>query len=102
LWRRDPRCEAATRDEVQRIRRIVPVKRAATILGIAAVLAVPATASARTSLQVTPQLKPQLKAQVVTSQISTVQVAKTQRVTAARITVQRATGYRIKLKRMAR
>jgi hypothetical protein len=69
------------------------MKRAATILGIAAVLAVPATASAGNSFQLKPQLKPQ---------ISTVQIAKTARATTARVTTQRATGYRILLKRKSR
>jgi hypothetical protein len=69
------------------------MKRAATILGIAAALAVPATASAANSIQAKPQLKPQ---------ISTVQIAKTARATTARVTIQRATAYRIKLKRLAR
>jgi hypothetical protein len=77
------------------------MKRAATILGIAAALAVPATASAGNSLQLKPQLKPQLKAQIITTQIATVQVARTQRVSAARYTAQRATSYRIKLKHKA-
>jgi hypothetical protein len=69
------------------------MKRAATILGIAAVLAVPATASAGNSVQVKPQLKPQ---------ISTVQVARDQRASVARHTAQLATGYRILLKRKSR
>ena len=74
------------------------MKRAATILGIAAALAVPATASAANSIQAKPQLKPQ---------ISTVQVAKparatTARATTARITIQRATAYRISILRTSR
>ncbi len=69
------------------------MKRAATILGIAAVLAVPATASAGNSIQAKPQLKPQ---------ISTVQVARDLRASVARHTVQRATAYRIMLKRKSR
>jgi len=69
------------------------MKRAATILGIAAALAVPATASAGNSIQAKPQLKPQ---------ISTVQVARDLRASVARHTVQTATGYRIMLKRKSR
>ena len=74
------------------------MKRAATILGIAAELAVPAAASAGNSIQAKPQLKPQ---------IATVQVAKparatTARATTARITIQRATAYRISILRTSR
>jgi len=74
------------------------MKRAATILGIAAVLAVPATASAGNTIQTKPQLKPQ---------ISKVQVAKparatVARATTARVTVQRATAYRITLELKSR
>jgi hypothetical protein len=75
------------------------MKRAATILGIAAALAVPSVASAGNSLQVKPQVA---TTQVVTAQISKPQVAKTQRVTAARVVAQRATGYRIALQSTAR
>jgi hypothetical protein len=78
------------------------MKRAATILGIAAALAVPATASAGNSLQAKPQLKPQLKTQIVTTQIARVQIARDQRATTARHTAQLATGYRIMLKRKSR
>jgi hypothetical protein len=79
------------------------MKRAATILGIAAALAIPSVASAGNSLQVKPKVTAQVvTTQVVTAQISKPQVATTQRVTAARVVAQRATGYRIALQSTAR
>jgi hypothetical protein len=68
------------------------MKRAAVVLGIAAALAVPATASATNRVADKPQVKPQ---------ISRVMVAKPARVSVARVSVQRATAYRIPLKRKA-
>jgi hypothetical protein len=78
------------------------MKRAATILGIAAALAVPSAASAGNSIQVKPQVTAQVVTAQVTAQISKPQVAKSQRVTAARVVAQRATGYRIALQSTAR
>jgi hypothetical protein len=72
------------------------MKRAGTILGITAALAVPSIASAG---NITSQVA---TTQVVTAQISKPQVAKSQRVTAARVVAQRATGYRIALQSTAR
>jgi uncharacterized protein YcfJ len=71
------------------------MKRAAVVLGIAAALAVPATASAGNSIQAKPQLKPQ---------VSKVMVANPARQTVARATSARQTtlAHRSNLKRMAR
>jgi hypothetical protein len=72
------------------------MKRAAVVLGIAAALAVPATASAANRVADKPQLKPQ---------ISKVMVAKPARVSVARATTARQAvqgAYRIMLKKRAR
>jgi hypothetical protein len=71
------------------------MKRIATVIGIAAALAVPSVASAGNIAQVS-------KPQIVKAQIHKVQIVKTQRHLAARVTLQRATAYRIALLRTAR
>jgi hypothetical protein len=79
------------------------MKRAATILGIAAVLAVPATAAAGNSIQDKPQLKPQIsKVMVAKPARATTARATTARATVARVTVARATSYSIALKHLSR
>jgi hypothetical protein len=75
------------------------MKRAALVLGIAAALAVPATASAGNSLQVKPQIKAQVAAQVVSQvkpQVKTqvvaqvvTQVVETQRLKTKRFTLRK-------------
>lgn len=64
------------------------MKRTATIVGIAAALAVPAVASAGSNPEVVAQVKPQLKTQVVTqsvkAQVAKRQIARAHRVSAAR------------------
>jgi hypothetical protein len=78
------------------------MKRTALILGIAAALAVPATASAGS--------KPENKAEVAKPEISKVQVAQVyrhkaqvaqiHRVKVALVSVERATAYRLSLQRI--
>jgi acyl-coenzyme A synthetase/AMP-(fatty) acid ligase len=64
------------------------MRSTATILGVAAALAIPAVASAGVNPQVVAQVKPQVKAQVVKTKISTAQakrqIALARRVAAAR------------------
>jgi hypothetical protein len=71
------------------------MKRAAVVIGIAAALAVPATASAGNSLQVKPQVKAQVVTQVQPQVVAQVkpqvvaQVVETQRVKTKRFTLRR-------------
>jgi hypothetical protein len=75
------------------------MKRTAVVIGIAAALAVPATASAGNSLQVKPQVKAQVVAQVkpqvklqVVAQVKpqvVAQVVETQRLKTKRFTLRR-------------
>lgn len=83
------------------------MKRTATILGIAAALAVPAAASAgNQTAQIVAQVRPQQTAQVITTQVATAQVvtahrAKAQRSTLQVAKLQRATAARLIAKRKA-